>query len=46
MTTERQRQFREQYRSQISPLYNGLVHIGVMNAASIEIGRASCRERV
>jgi hypothetical protein len=35
MTTERQRQFREQYRSQISPLYNGLVHIGVMNAAGI-----------
>ena len=30
MMTERQRKFREQYVAQISPWYNGLVHIGVM----------------
>jgi len=35
MMTERQRRFREQYKSDISPLYNGLVHIGVMYAAGI-----------
>ena len=35
MMSERQRRFREQYRSDISPLYNGLVHIGVMYAAGI-----------
>src|SRR6478609_8138580 len=29
MMTERQRRFREQYLSNVSPLYNGLVHIGV-----------------
>lgn len=30
MMTERQRKFREKYLSEISPWYNGLVHIGVM----------------
>jgi hypothetical protein len=35
MMTERQRQFREQYRAAISPFYNGLVHIGVMYAVGI-----------
>ncbi|MGC1816900.1 MAG: fatty acid hydroxylase family protein [Casimicrobiaceae bacterium] len=35
MMTERQRKFREQYKSSISPLYNGLVHIGVMYAAGV-----------
>jgi len=33
--TERQRAFRRQYVEQISPWYNGLVHIGVMYAAGI-----------
>ncbi len=33
--TERQRAFRRQYVAQISPWYNGLVHIGVMYAAGI-----------
>lgn len=35
MMTERQRRFREQYKSRISPFYNGLVHIGVMFAVGI-----------
>jgi hypothetical protein len=35
MMTERQRQFRETYISQISPWYHGLVHIGVMYGAGI-----------
>jgi hypothetical protein len=35
MMTERQRRFRENYRSAISPLYNGLLHIGIMYAAGI-----------
>ena len=35
MMTERQRLFRAQYQSDISPAYNGLVHIGVMYAAGI-----------
>jgi hypothetical protein len=35
MMTERQRRFRKQYISNVSPLYNGLVHIGVMYAAGI-----------
>ena len=35
MMTERQRRFREKYVSEISPWYNGLVHIGVMYAAGI-----------
>lgn len=29
MMTERQRKFREQYKSEISPLYNGLLHVVV-----------------
>ena len=33
--TERQRVFREQYVADISPWYNGLVHVGVMYAAGI-----------
>lgn len=35
MMSERQRKFREQYRADISPLYNGLLHIGVIFAAGI-----------
>jgi hypothetical protein len=35
MMTERQRRFRAQYKSEISPMYNGLVHIGVMYGAGI-----------
>lgn len=35
MMTERQRKFREQYKSNISPLYNGLLHIGVMYGVGI-----------
>jgi hypothetical protein len=35
MMTERQRKFREQYKADISPLYNGLVHIGVIYVAGI-----------
>ena len=35
MMTERQRKFREQYKSNISPLYNGLLHVAVMFAAGI-----------
>jgi hypothetical protein len=35
MMTERQRQFRAKYIGQISPWYNGLVHIGVMYGAGI-----------
>ncbi|MEO5882389.1 MAG: fatty acid hydroxylase family protein [Caldimonas sp.] len=35
MMTERQRRFREQYVAQISPWYNGLLHVGVMYAAGI-----------
>ena len=33
--SERQRKFRENYKSNISPLYNGLLHIVVMYAAGI-----------
>lgn len=33
MMTDRQRQFREQYMSAISPLYNGLLHIAVLYGA-------------
>lgn len=33
MMTERQRAFREQYKSKISPFYNGLLHIGVIYCA-------------
>lgn len=35
MMTERQKKFRESYVNQISPFYNGLVHIGVMYVAGI-----------
>jgi hypothetical protein len=35
MMTERQRRFREKYVSEISPWYQGLVHIGVMYTAGI-----------
>ena len=35
MMTERQRKFREKYVAEISPWYNGLVHIGVMYSAGI-----------
>jgi hypothetical protein len=35
MMSERQRQFREQYKGRISPFYNGLVHIGVMYLVGI-----------
>jgi hypothetical protein len=35
MMTERQRKFREKYISEVSPWYNGLVHIGVMYTAGI-----------
>ncbi|TAL90343.1 MAG: fatty acid hydroxylase family protein [Candidimonas sp.] len=35
MMSERQRKFRENYKANISPFYNGLVHIGVMYAAGI-----------
>ncbi len=33
--TERQKRFRESYVNQISPFYNGLVHIGVMYVAGL-----------
>lgn len=35
MMTERQRKFREQYKADISPLYNGLLHIVVTYGAGI-----------
>ena len=35
MMTDRQRRFRQQYVAQISPWYNGLVHIVVMYAAGL-----------
>lgn len=35
--TERQKNFRDQYVGQISPFYNGLVHIGVMYAVGISL---------
>lgn len=35
MMTERQRKFRDQYVADISPWYNGLVHIGVMYVVGI-----------
>lgn len=37
MMSERQRKFREQYQSDISPAYNGLVHIGVMYGVGIAV---------
>ncbi|BEI33026.1 hypothetical protein PHIN5_03940 [Polynucleobacter sp. HIN5] len=33
--TERQKRFRESYVNQISPFYNGLIHIGVMYVAGL-----------
>ncbi len=35
MMNERQRKFREEYKADISPLYNGLLHIGVMYSVGI-----------
>jgi hypothetical protein len=35
MMTERQRAFRDEYKAQISPWYNGLVHVGVMYGVGI-----------
>jgi hypothetical protein len=35
--TERQKQFRESYVNQISPLYNGLLHISIMYAVGIVV---------
>jgi hypothetical protein len=35
MMTERQRKFREQYKADISPLYNGLLHIAVLYSVGI-----------
>ena len=35
MMTERQKKFRESYVNQISPFYNGLLHIGVMYVTGI-----------
>ena len=35
MMSERQRKFRERYQSEISPLYNGLLHIAVIFGAGI-----------
>ena len=35
--TERQRRFRETYRANISPFYNGLLHVGVMYAVGISL---------
>ena len=35
MMTERQRKFREEYKSNINPLYNGLLHISVLYCAGI-----------
>ena len=32
---ERQRKFREQYLAQVSPFYNGIVHIAVMYGVGI-----------
>jgi hypothetical protein len=35
MMTERQRKFRENYKSNISPMYNGLLHIAVLYGAAL-----------
>jgi len=35
MMTERQRRFRENYKSNISPLYNGLLHVSVLYSSGI-----------
>ncbi len=43
--TERQRLFRENYRKDISPFYNGLMHIAVLYCAGI-VGIAYCVTRL
>jgi Fatty acid hydroxylase superfamily len=43
--TERQRKFREAYKSDISPLYNGLLHVTVMYGAGI-VAIAYCLGRI
>jgi hypothetical protein len=45
MMTERKRKFREAYKSDISPLYNGLLHITVMYGAGI-VAIAYCLARI
>jgi hypothetical protein len=45
MMSERQRKFREKYKSEISPLYSGLLHIAVMYAAGI-ISITYCVQRL
>jgi hypothetical protein len=35
--TERQRRFRDTYRANISPFYNGLLHVAVMYAVGISL---------
>ena len=35
MMGERQKRFRAEYQAQISPLYNGIVHIGVIYVVGI-----------
>src|SRR5271168_3753732 len=35
MMTDRQRRFRENYKANISPLYNGLLHISVLYLAGL-----------
>jgi hypothetical protein len=42
---ERQRQFREAYRAEISPRYNGAVHIGVIYIVGIAV-IAWCADRL
>ena len=37
MMSERQRQFRAEYQAQISPSYNGLVHVGVMYVVGLSV---------
>jgi len=45
MMTDRQRKFREAYKADISPLYNGLLHITVMYGAGI-VAIAYCVGRI
>ncbi|MEI7967791.1 MAG: sterol desaturase family protein [Betaproteobacteria bacterium] len=37
MMSDRQSRFREEYRANISPLYSGLLHVGVMYAAGLSV---------
>ena len=37
MMSERQRQFRAEYQAQISPAYNGLLHVGVMYIVGLAV---------